>query len=61
MVRELGGVAAPATEAAAVWLKEHRKDTSMVATQAHLLRRDVKAWLPLLEDYRSATGDGRAH
>jgi hypothetical protein len=48
-------------EAAAVWLKEHRKDSSMAATQAHMLRRDVRSWLPLLEDYRSATGDGRKH
>jgi hypothetical protein len=48
-------------EAAAVWLKDHRKDSSMVATQAHLMRRDVKAWLPLLEAYRDATGDGRSH
>jgi hypothetical protein len=48
-------------EAAAVWLKDHRKDSSMVATQAHLMRRDVKAWLPLLEEYQAATGDGRTH
>jgi hypothetical protein len=48
-------------EKAAVWLKDHRKDTSMVASQAHMLRRDVRAWLPLLEDYRAATGDGRKH
>jgi hypothetical protein len=48
-------------EAAAVWLKEHRKDTAMVVSQAHFMRRDVRAWLPLLEDYRAATGDGRKH
>jgi hypothetical protein len=48
-------------EKAAVWLKDHRKDTSMAATQAHLMRRDVRAWLPLLEDYRMATGDGVKH
>jgi hypothetical protein len=48
-------------EAAAVWLKEHRKDTSMACAQAHMLRRDVRTWLPLLEDYRSATGDGIKH
>jgi hypothetical protein len=43
---------------ASVWLKEHRKDTSMAATQAHLMRRDVMAWRPLLDAYRQATGDG---
>jgi hypothetical protein len=48
-------------EKAAVWLKDHRKDTSMVASQAHFMRRDVRAWLPLLEDYRAATGDGVKH
>jgi hypothetical protein len=48
-------------EKAAVWLREHRKDTSMVASQAHLMRRDVRAWLPLLSDYQAATGDGRKH
>jgi hypothetical protein len=47
-------------EKAAVWLREHRKDTSMVVSQAHLMRRDVRAWLPLLSDYQAATGDGRA-
>jgi hypothetical protein len=46
---------------AADWLREHRKDTSMVASQAHLMRRDVRAWLPLLSDYQAATGDGRKH
>jgi hypothetical protein len=46
---------------AADWLREHRKDTSMVASQAHLMRRDVRAWLPLLEAYRDATGDGVKH
>jgi hypothetical protein len=44
---------------AADWLKDHRKDTSMVALQAHYMRRDVMAWRPLLDDYRAATGDGR--
>jgi hypothetical protein len=48
-------------EKAAVWLKDHRKDTSMVATQAHFMRRDVMAWRPLLDEYKAATGDGRAH
>jgi hypothetical protein len=48
-------------EKAAVWLKDHRKDTAMVVSQAHLMRRDVRGWLPLLEDYRRATGDGVAH
>jgi hypothetical protein len=48
-------------EKASGWLKEHRKDTSMAATQAHLMRRDVMAWKPLLDDYRKATGDGVKH
>jgi hypothetical protein len=48
-------------EKAAVWLKEHRKDTSLAVAQAHFMRRDVMAWRPLLEDYRAATGDGRKH
>jgi hypothetical protein len=48
-------------EKAAVWLREHRKDTAMVVSQAHLMRRDVRAWLPLLSDYQAATGDGRKH
>jgi hypothetical protein len=48
-------------ESAAIWLKEHRKDSSMVATQAHFMRRDVRSWLPLLEDYRASTGDGVRH
>jgi hypothetical protein len=43
---------------AADWLKDHRKDTVMVAAQAHYMRRDMMAWKPLLEDYRAATGDG---
>jgi hypothetical protein len=47
-------------EKASVWLKEHRKDTSMAATQAHLMRRDVMAWRPLLDAYKAATGDGRS-
>jgi hypothetical protein len=46
---------------AADWLRDHRKDTSMVASQAHFMRRDLMAWKPLLEDYRAATGDGRKH
>jgi hypothetical protein len=46
---------------AADWLRDHRKDTSMAALQAHYLRRSVMSWKPLLEDYQSATGDGRAH
>jgi hypothetical protein len=46
---------------AQAWIKEHRGDTGMVSAQAHLMRRDVKAWKPLLEDYRRATGDGVAH
>jgi hypothetical protein len=45
---------------AADWLRDHRKDTSMAALQAHYLRRDLQAWTPLLEDYRAATGDGRS-
>jgi hypothetical protein len=48
-------------EKAAVWLKDHRKDTSMVATQAHFMRRDVMAWRPLLDEYKAATGDGVKH
>jgi hypothetical protein len=48
-------------EKAAVWLREHRKDSAMVVSQAHLMRRDVRGWLPLLEDYQMATGDGRKH
>jgi hypothetical protein len=48
-------------EKAAVWLKQHRKDSSMAVSQAHLMRRDVRGWLPLLEDYQMATGDGRKH
>jgi hypothetical protein len=46
---------------AADWLRDHRKDTSMAALQAHYLRRDLQAWKPLLEDYQASTGDGRAH
>jgi hypothetical protein len=46
---------------AADWIKEHRKDTAMVAAQAHGLRRDLLAWKPLLDDYRKATGDGVKH
>jgi hypothetical protein len=46
---------------AADWLRDHRKDTSMAALQAHYLRRDLQAWKPLLEEYRAATGDGRKH
>jgi hypothetical protein len=46
---------------AQVWIKEHRGDTGMVAAQAHLMRRDVKAWSPLLDAYRQATGDGARH
>ena len=46
---------------AADWLRDHRKDTSMAAMQAHYLRRSVMSWKPLLEDYRSATGDGVKH
>jgi hypothetical protein len=48
-------------EKAAVWLREHRKDSAMVVSQAHLMRRDVRGWLPLLEAYQMATGDGRSH
>jgi hypothetical protein len=48
-------------DAAADWLREHRKDTSMAAVQAHYLRRDLMAWKPLLSDYQAATGDGRKH
>jgi hypothetical protein len=29
---------------AADWIREHRKDTAMVAAQAHGLRRDLMAW-----------------
>jgi hypothetical protein len=46
---------------AADWLRDHRKDSSMVALQAHYLRRDLQAWKPLLEDYQASTADGRAH
>jgi hypothetical protein len=46
---------------AADWLKDHRKDTSMAALQAHYMRRDLMAWKPLLDDYRKATGDGVKH
>jgi hypothetical protein len=46
---------------AADWLKDHRKDTSMAALQAHYMRRDLMAWKPLLDDYRAATGDGVKH
>jgi hypothetical protein len=46
-------------DAAANWLRDHRKDTSMAALQAHYLRRSVMSWKPLLEDYKAATGDGR--
>jgi hypothetical protein len=46
---------------AQAWIKEHRGDTGMVSAQAHLMRRDVKAWTPLLDDYRRATGDGVKH
>jgi hypothetical protein len=48
-------------DAAADWIKDHRKDTAMVAAQAHYLRRDLMSWKPLLEDYKAATGDGRKH
>jgi hypothetical protein len=46
---------------AADWIKSHRRDTAMVAAQAHGLRRDLLAWKPLLEDYRRSTGDGVRH
>jgi hypothetical protein len=46
---------------AADWLREHRKNSAMVAAQAHGLRRDLLAWKPLLADYRAATGDGVKH
>jgi hypothetical protein len=46
---------------AADWIKSHRRDTAMVAAQAHGLRRDLLALKPLLEDYRRATGDGVKH
>jgi hypothetical protein len=45
---------------AADWIKANRRDTGMVAAQAHWLRRDLMAWKPLLSDYKAATGDGRA-
>jgi hypothetical protein len=48
-----------ATKAQA-WIADHRKDSAMAVAQAHLLRRDLMAWKPLLEDYRRATGDGVA-
>jgi hypothetical protein len=44
---------------AADWIRGHRRDTGMAASQAHFLRRDVAAWKPLLADYQAATGDGR--
>lgn len=43
---------------AADWLKSHRRDTSMVALQDHMLRRNMHAWTPLLREYKAATGDG---
>jgi hypothetical protein len=46
---------------AQAWIKGHRADTGTVAAQAHLMRRDVKAWAPLLDAYRQATGDGVKH
>jgi hypothetical protein len=46
---------------AADWIKDHRKDTAMVAAQAHFMRRDLMAWKPLLADYQAATGEGRKH
>jgi hypothetical protein len=46
-------------DAAADWLRDHRRDTSMAALQAHYMRRDLQAWTPLLKDYAAATGDGR--
>ena len=46
---------------AADWLRDHRKDTSMAALQAHYLRRSVMSWKPLLDDYQASTGDGRKH
>jgi hypothetical protein len=46
---------------AADWLKDHRKDTSMAALQAHYMRRDVMSWKPLLDQYKAATGDGVKH
>ena len=45
---------------AADWIREHRKDSAMVCSQAHLMRRDVWSWKPLLDDYQAATGDGTA-
>jgi hypothetical protein len=33
----------------------------MAAVQAHGLRRDLMAWKPLLEQYKSATADGRGY
>ena len=47
--------------AAQAWIADHRKDTAMAAAQAHFLRRDLRAWEPLLNDYRDATGDRRSH
>jgi hypothetical protein len=44
---------------AADWLRDHRKDTSMVALQSHFMRRSVMSWKPLLDEYQAATGDGR--
>ena len=46
---------------AADWIKDHRKDTAMVAAQAHFMRRDLMAWKPLLADYQAPTGEGRKH
>jgi hypothetical protein len=46
---------------AADWIRDHRKDTAMVAAQAHFMRRDLMAWRPLLADYQAATGEGRKH
>jgi hypothetical protein len=45
-------------DAAADWIKSHRGDTAVAAAQAHFMRRDLRAWEPLLRDYRAATGDG---
>jgi hypothetical protein len=46
---------------AADWIRDHRKGQALAAAQDHFLRRSMEAWTPLLNDYRSATGDGVRH
>jgi hypothetical protein len=46
-------------KAAGAWIGQHRRDTAMSVLQAHAMRRDVRAWLPLLRDAKAALGDKR--